>query len=152
MGYKPDRTFHVLDFSETPLAGLEITMRACSVDMLLDLVTLPVRADEIEDRAKAEAVAGTLDMGEMRKQLRDLFGPVAKLLKSWNVDDDDGQPVPPTLDGLLSQELEFVSQVIEAYTSALSQAPPPLPGTSPAGASSQERSLDLAGASESLPS
>jgi hypothetical protein len=152
-GYKPNRTFHVLDFSETELAGLEITARASSVEDLLKLVGVAGQLRTLDQQMKALADGDDADMDELQKQLRSIFAPFARVLKSWNVLDDDGEPVPATLDGLLSQELEFVSQVIEAYVSALAAAPPPLQGNSPSGASSpEETALDLAAASKSLPS
>lgn len=145
MGYKPNRTMYKLDFSETELAGLEITARGSTVSGLMELAGLAGDLDGLDT-----ATAG--DMKELMEKLRKMFAPFARVLDSWNVEDDDGAPVPATLDGLLSQELPFVKEVIEAYVSELAAAPPPLPGSSGSGATSPEASLGLAGASSSLPS
>ncbi len=137
MGYKPPRTLYKLDFSQTEHAGLEVTTRSVSVDTML---TIAAGADELDET--------TPDLAKVR----DVFGRFARVLVSWNVEDDDGRPVPPTADGLLAHDFGFVMAVITAWLTAMTQAPPPLPGGSPSGATSGEASLDLASASRSLPS
>lgn len=134
MGYTPPRTLYKLDFSQTEHAGLEVTARSMSVDGLLRLLDLA---------GSAEA------SGKDAEELIDRF---AVVLADWNVEDDDGQPVPATAGGLLSQEISFVVALITAYCQAMTQAPPPLPTSSPAAGSSPEGLIELASQSQSPPS
>jgi len=78
-----------------------------------------------------------------------MVAPFARKLHSWNVLDDDGSPVPASLEGLLTMELDFVVAVITAYGQAMTQAPPPLPAGSPSGAISPEEQTMLAALSQS---
>ena len=82
-----------------------------------------------------------------------MFAQFAALLVSWNVEDDDGAPVPATLEGVLTQEPAFVQSVIRMWVENITQAPPPLPGGSRSGGTSAaESTLGLAASSRSLPS
>jgi hypothetical protein len=137
MGYKPKRTLYKLDFSATEYAGLEITTRSVSVEGLL---AIAAAADEIDEVSPAKG------------KVLDLLGRFARVIVSWNVEDDDGQPVPVTVEALLDQDFGFLMTMITMWISSVSQAPPPLPGPSPSGATSAEASLALATSSQSLPS
>lgn len=133
MGYKPSRTLYKLDFSETEFAGLEVTTRSVQLDVLLEMADM---ADQVEDLA-AKKQPGLKDL----KVVVTLLTEFSKILVGWNVENDDDTPVPATYEGLKSQELTFIMAVISAWTTAMAKAPPPLPGASPSGATSQEKSL-----------
>lgn len=129
MGYEPPSTGLKLDFSDTPYAGLEVTMGAISLGQLLD----------IGDMAEA---GGT----------REMVTRFADVLESWNVT-RKGEPVPADLDGVLSQDPDFVLAIVLAWQRNVTVAPPPLPGgSSSGGTSAEESTLGLASASASLPS
>jgi hypothetical protein len=145
-GYKPQRRVYKLDFSETEHAGLEISARGTSVAGLLQLMEI---ADKVEGLEELDEKA---DKADIASALRELFAPFAKILVAWNVVDDDDEPVPASLDGLLSQEIDFVGDVLKSYIQAMSQAPPPLPASSPSGGSSQEALTAMAALSSSLES
>jgi hypothetical protein len=136
--FKPARTFYRLTFEDPELAGLEVTTRKISLEGLLEIVDM---IDVVQgfDSKNIEPVG--------LKMVKDLFARFAAVLSEWNVDDDDDQPVPCTIEGLLSLEAEFVLAVIEAWVRAMSQAPPPLPGESSSGSSSPEKSLAAASVS-----
>jgi hypothetical protein len=151
-GYRPKRTLYKLNFAETEHAGLEVLARATSVDGLLGFIDLGAELDGLDARLRAATEAGDpAELAELKKKIRGVFAPFARVLQSWNVEDDDGAPVPATLDGLLSQELPFVGQIIEAYVGAMATAPPPLQSSSPSGATSPGAPPPgLASASKSL--
>jgi hypothetical protein len=131
MGYTPKRTLYKLDFSETEHAGLEVVTRSMPVGGLLKIAGLVEAAD-----------AENPDLGD----LDELFRRFASVLVSWNVETDDGQPVPADFDGLAGQDFDFVLPVINAWILAMSRAPRPLPPASP-----PEETLGLAGQSMPLP-
>ena len=132
-GYKPKRTVYKLDFSETEYAGLEVAVRAGSIGDLLGLQEL--------------ANADTMTAAEARK----MFAGFAALLVSWNVEDDDDGPVPATYEGVASQEPDFIKAIVTAFFANVAGTPPPLPGASDSGATSEGVSTaGLAAASRSL--
>jgi hypothetical protein len=109
-GYKRQR--YKLTWSDGPYEGLVILARPPTVDALLDLEEL-------------QTAAGTGD----RKALRELIGHLAGLIVSWNVLDDDGQPVPVSGDAL-AEDLGMIYAISDAYASKVMESarvPPPLP-------------------------
>jgi len=51
-----------------------------------------------------------------------------QILISWNLEDEDGEPVPPTRDGFFNLPPRVASQIMEAWSSQVSE-PDPLPDT-----------------------
>lgn len=143
--FVPKRTLYKLTFEDPDLEDLEVTCKGTTMRGLLNLADL---ADKLEDLD-----AESLDSGQLRKQLEGMLAPFGRLLESWNVADEEGSDVPANLDGLLDQEMPFIVAILTGYTTAMTQAPPPLPAASTSGATSpEESSLDLASASTALPS
>ena len=138
-GYVPRRTLYKLDFSQTEHAGLEVTTKSASMAALLDILGL---ADTVEAAGLKNA-----DPAQMGR----LFGLFDEVLVSWNVEEEDGTPVPATKAGLLSQDPEFVMTVISAWAQAMSKAPPNLPNGSSNGATSLEGSIPMTPAGPSSP-
>lgn len=98
MGYRPKRTPCKLDFTGTEYDGLEVVTRPVPMSVLLDVMTAAATGDLEAFRHMAATFAYALD--------------------SWNVEDDDGQPVPADLDGLMSLTPQFVNAVIAAWAAA----------------------------------
>jgi hypothetical protein len=67
--------------------------------------------------AKAAKEAGNTDTAS--KSTRDMLTMFANALIEWNLEDENGVPVPPTLEGIESQDLPFVLSLVEAWTSIL---------------------------------
>ena len=139
MGYKPKRTLYRLTFEDPDLEGLEVVTKRTTVDALLGFVEL---FEQVKDSDPEKFSPEDIGM------LTGLFARFVKVVVSWNIEDDDDRPVPVTVDGLQSLELDFVMQIIESWITGMVQAPPPLPGTSASGGTSPEASL--AAASQSL--
>lgn len=142
-GFKPKRTLYTLDFSDTELAGLEATARGASMGELIEILE---GADQVAELKELDEQA---DAAKIAAQLREMVAPFARKLVAWNLLDDDDEPVPASLDGLLTQELDFVVVLITAYGQAMTQAPPPLPASSLSGAISPEEQTALATLSRS---
>lgn len=143
MGYKPKRTLYRLHFDNPDLEGLEVVTRSVSMDGLVKLLGLADGMDAADERQLTAE-----DAGKMEELLR-LF---ARMLVEWNVEDDDGTPVPANYEGLASQDFTFVLEIITAAGQGLMQAPPPLPGGSGPAGSAPPESLSLASSSSVLPS
>lgn len=132
MGYKPKRTVYKLDFSRTEHAGLEVSTKSISVDDLTRMIGL---ADSLEGVDPEHAGTAAL------QRIDELLTRFAAVMVSWNVEDDDDQPVPPTREGLGTQDFDFVRTVIDAWMTEMSSAPPPLPGASSSGQTTPESAL-----------
>lgn len=132
MGYRPQRKVYVLDFGER-YQGLEVKVRAGTLGQLLGL-----------QRLSGEDL--TPD------QLDELFGGFAVLLKEWNIEDDDGLPVPTSVDGLKSLPPDLANDIIATAARVLGGVPDPLPEGSADGAPSAVASLPTEPLSSSLSS
>jgi len=99
MGFRPKRTPLKLDFSGTEYEGLEITVRPLPQAVMLDIA----------------AACDTWDIVTMRH----MAATFTHAVESWNLEDDDGQPVAADADGLLSQDARFVSAVVQKWIETL---------------------------------
>lgn len=139
MGFKVKRKVYKLTFADdTDLSGLEVMVRSLDTGQFLELTTA---------RAQHEAGGAQGEIG-MRRQLELL----AANLVSWNAEDEDGAPIPTTLEGILEQDLSFNTAVIGAWAEAISGVSDPLPQTFSDGQPSLEASIPMETPSESLAS
>lgn len=97
-GFRPKRAPLKLDFTDTEFQGLEVTLRPVPMSVLSDIAVTASSGDPSAFRHAAATFAYALE--------------------SWNVEDDDGNPVPADLDGLMSQDPRFVSAVFKAWMEA----------------------------------
>lgn len=139
VGYRPDLPKYRLKFADHE--GLEVITRRVTVDGLMEFIGLTSGLDGAAQPAPEDLA----NVGE-------LFGRFAGVLVSWNLEDEHGQPVPATREGVGSQDFQFMMEIITAWISEVSAAPPPLPGPASSGPTSLEAQLDLASSSRSLPS
>jgi hypothetical protein len=107
VGVQRKRTVYDLRWADEP--GVQVAMRACSIGDLFALEALAGKAD-----GDAEAAKGFL-------------GKLASYLDSWNLDGDDGQPLPATFEGLITQELGFALKVFKGWHGAMTSVDTPLP-------------------------
>ena len=136
---------YYLKFEDHP--GLLVVMKGLSIEAFMALA---------RDAAGMQA----LDMSGMKgpeldkamDQVDGLFTRFAKSLKSWNLDDDDGEPVPETEAGVRSQDLDFILEITLAWMDAIASVDIPLPQPANGHVSSPESSLQLASLSSSLSS
>jgi len=132
-GYRRKRTTYRLRFEDPAMEGLEVVARSASVQTLLKITSLADLATESPETKVVHEVLA-------------LFGDS---LVSWNLEDDDGHPVPADAMGLASQDMDFVMAVIMAWVQAVSQVAPPLPAASSPG---QKPALEASLPMEPLPS
>jgi len=123
-GYKPKRRIFNLNFDDdTDFPGLQITIRGLSTGRLLGLMALAERftgrdftAQSNEDGEEDESASFS---PEDIRAIKQLFDGFAEALISWNVLDEDNQPVPATLVGVESQDFEFNIPVILAWINTI---------------------------------
>ena len=104
----PDQTAH-LTFSGTDYDGAEIWVR----------LNVSFR-HYIHLREAAE--------GDDQARMADLFG--GNVLMDWNLEDDDGQPIPANGEGMLQIPLSLAMLVVQYWVEAVSGVSSPLSETS----------------------
>jgi hypothetical protein len=133
VGFKRERTVYKLTFSETELDGLEVEASSVSTGTLMKLMKLAV---EIGDNGKTSGTDITA--------MDELFTGFTNALQSWNLEDDDGSPVPATLDGLYAQDLDVAMPIVMAWINAVAGVGVELGKGLTSGPSFQEASLPMA--------
>lgn len=134
MGYRPPRTTYVLDFGEN-YDGLEVKVRAGTLGNLMRIQTLSNKGDDLSE-----------------DEVEEMFTRFATLLAGWNIEDDDGTPVPPTLDGLKGLEASLAMEIMRAAGAAIGGVAAPLENGSAGGGPSAVASLPTVPLSQSPPS
>lgn len=140
MGYKRSKIYRLV-FADPEFEGLEVRAKSVPIGDFLQITSL----------------VGLKDSGEFteddKAKITDLFGTFSKALVDWNVEDDerddDGNltgrdvPVPPTLEGLLTQDLDFVLEIIKAWMDAVASVPDAVGKGSGSGVTFPEASLPM---------
>ena len=121
MGYTPPVAIYALDFSGTRYAGLQVKIREQSLGDLLSTLDAAAAADMNSPTAE--------DAHAVKKVFTDL----ADNIVSWNVEEDDGTPVPATLEGLRRYGTSFANAIVQAWRQAMSEVDAPLGSGSSSG-------------------
>ncbi|HZO70059.1 MAG TPA: hypothetical protein VFB74_34115 [Kribbellaceae bacterium] len=127
MGYVRDRIYR-LKFTDdeycSPETGdpLEVRVRPMSIGVL-DMV------GELTELRERKLTAADI------KRIFELFELFAEHLVSWNLEDDKGEPVPTTVDGVRAQDLDFGLMLMFAWLDAVTGVPAPLAQPSSGGVS-----------------
>ncbi len=134
MGFRPSPVLIKLNFRDSDLEGLEVTMRS---------VTIREHAELLRGQASVSS-----DLVESNEAYLAKF---ASKLVSWNLENpESGEPVPATREGVDSLESNVFTQISRAWQQALLTVPPTSPAPSQNGAApgiSLEESLGLGSAS-----
>jgi hypothetical protein len=131
VGYK--RPVKVLTWDEGhDMHGLEVRLRGLSVEAVVRYARV---AAEITN--PGTPVERKAEMGA------ELFAEFAKRLVSWNLEEDDGTPVPATHDGVREQDLDFILDIVLAWMEAVAGVGNPLPNGSNSGGRFPEVSIPM---------
>lgn len=140
MGFEAPRTIFKLDFVGTDLEGLEVRMRAGKLGMMLDPTNATQVNFDLENPTREDVEA-----------VRDRFAVVAAHLVSWNLT-ENGEPVPPTFEGMLDQEPAFIGRIFDAWQKAQVEVPAPLSRSSSSSPPPDLSSIPMEALAGSLPS
>ncbi len=150
MGFTTKRKVYVLDF-----AGLEVRARSTTLGRMLDMGDMVDAAGDdldVDALAAMPAAAQKKLVGERMAGMRRIIDDFAAVLVSWNLEDDDGRPIPATTEGLRTLDPGELMTIIRTWQRVVADAPAPLPGPSSSGAPSLEGSLPMEALSPSLAS
>jgi hypothetical protein len=143
--YQRKPKLYELKFEDYP--GFEVTMKGLSIESFMSLARQASGMRGL-DLKNAEGA----DLEKAMDQIDGLFTRFAKSLKAWNLDDDDGQPVPETADGVRSQDLDFILEITMAWMDAIASVDIPLPQPANGSGTFPEGSLPMEPLSASQPS
>jgi len=130
MGFKRQTTVYDLHFEDPRFEGLEVQAKSLPTGKLMKLMRLSTQigGKGVDDLASVD----------------ELFGGFAAALVSWNLEEEDGTPIPATLDAINDQDFDFVMAVIMAWMEAVAGVPSDLGKDSTSGDPSLEASLPMA--------
>lgn len=115
MGFTPPSTTYDLTFEDGPLRGFTCSVKGMTWQEYLDNNT--------------------------NREFATLF---AQRLKSWNLTDENGAPVPTTQEGLAALEAGHLLVLVGKWVAAATDVSPFLPKPSSNGSNSLEQSLPMA--------
>lgn len=127
MGYRRERKVYNLVFGEgSDYEGLEVQAYSISVGELLEFQALQEKVKD-EDFESIEA----------------LLSKFTKALKEWNLEDEDGTPIPISDTAVKDQDLGFVLTLIEHWLEAVGSVAKDLGKASNSGGTSVEERLPM---------
>lgn len=106
MGYRPKKKIYTLAFEGEEYEGLEVKIRGLNTGQVMDI-------DAARTDGGDSAIVAMLQL-------------MAEQLVEWNVEDDEGQPVPTTFEGVRSLDIDFNWAVIDAWQTAAAGVKDPL--------------------------
>lgn len=135
MGSRRTPTLYKLTFDDTTDApGFEITLRGLTIKERRELNTL-VREGDTE----MDVVARTCEL-------------LARQGVSWNREDEDGTPLPLTVESLMDEEPSLIVDISSKWQQAIFGVSAPLESDSPSGETTEVDSILTEIPSESLAS
>jgi hypothetical protein len=115
VGYKRPKKTYTLIFDDPEMEGLEVKTRSTSMGEYFHITKLLIKLQE-----NPEVVPEDLE------NIEDMFSRFAKVLVSWNLEDEEGMPIPATAQSLLDQDIDFAFKIINAWTDAVGGVDPEL--------------------------
>jgi hypothetical protein len=139
VGYRPPSQKFKIEYAPGhDLHGLELTVKQGNMGIAMRVAKLSkLRSDK---NMSPENIA----------MIDEAFDAFASILVSWNVEDDDGNPVPATKDGLYSLDFEFLATVMTAWSEKVAGVSAPLPKPSDNGKTLAEGLIPMETLSPSL--
>lgn len=127
-GYRPEPKLYKVTYDDHP--GLIVRARSVSAGAFIEIAKLA----QDQDPGVAET--------------EDLFQKFSDVLVSWNLEfgkghPEEGEPVPTTLAGLLSQDFDLVNDIIIGWTNAVAGVSAPLAQPSTGGSQYPVESIPM---------
>lgn len=123
MGFVREKTIYKLVFQTPELDGLEVRATGGSLGDYLVISELADLAEVLHTATKQEAA----------KRIGEVVAHFAETLVDWNLEDEDGTPVPATAEGLRRQDPELIIAIVRAWMDAVAGISRPLGQPSPDG-------------------
>jgi hypothetical protein len=133
VGFKKKTTIYELVFEDKELEGLEVRAKSVPSGDLLDLM---------DAASKIDVTSSTFSNSDL-SAIKQLLTGFSRALVSWNLEEEDGTPVPPTLESIHAQEFIFVLPIVTAWMDAVAGVSADLGKDSGSGETFPEGSLPM---------
>lgn len=134
MGFKKESTVFKLEFEDPAYSGLEVKAKSVPTGDFLDLM---------DAASKMDLTSKTFSPNDL-KAVRVLIEGFAKALVSWNLEDDNDEPVPATFASVRDQELPFLLPIVTAWMDAVAGVSAELGKASSSGGTFPEAAIPMA--------
>ncbi len=134
MGFKKESTVFKLEFEDPAYSGLEVLAKSVPTGDFLDLMDAAARMDLTNKNFSPDDL----------KAVKILIEGFAKALVSWNLEDEDDEPVPANVQGVRDQELPFLLPIVTSWMDAVAGVSPDLGKESSSGETSPEVAIPMA--------
>lgn len=134
MGFRTAKKTITLRFEEPELEGLEIRAASATVGEVIDYTHMAEAIEKANNDEKVDSFSNLLDL-------------FATKLIGWNLEEENGDPIPATREGLRSLDLELARDIAKAWLQGVIGVSTPLPKPSTTG----ERALLGSETMEPLP-
>lgn len=128
-GYRRKPKVYRLEFEDPEFDGLVVRAKSLPLREFLDMTSLASEAGK--------------DASKGNEQTEHMLKMFAGSLVEWNLEDEFGDPVPGTYEGIASQDITFVLTVINAWMEAIGDVRPPSPAGSNSGGTSLEAQMPM---------
>ncbi|MFD5814419.1 hypothetical protein [Streptomyces sp. NPDC127038] len=132
MGFKRNPKIYRLKWEDGDYSGLEVSIRSLNMGQLLE-------AKSGKSASGKDGLEGTVEL-------------LADRIVDWNLEDEQGTPVPATLEAMKGEDDDLILDIINKWMEAVSGVPAPLEMPSPSGEISQVASIPTEALSPSLAS
>lgn len=105
-GYKRERRIFVLEFADPQYEGLVVKVRSIPIREWKHLLTLDSESDDPQIRLTS---------------INQMMYAFSEALVFWNMEDDEGNPLPTTLEYLESEDSDFVMSLIMQWMAAVAK-------------------------------
>lgn len=136
MGFRPEPKLYKLTFTDPAFHGFQVTMRSIPIGRSLEIQQTQA------NRTGLSSVEVTCLLAEI----------LVEHMVDWNLEDEDGNPLPISRDTMLTQDADLIWTTNKAWIEAISGVPAPLDESSTSGEPFQEASLAMELLSPSLSS
>lgn len=143
MGFRQKSKIYKLIFEDPELDGLVVRAKSVPIGTFLRMQALVEMAGGKDDVTVSGVSGGLAAMGELAARF-------AKALVEWNLEDDEGNPVPCTRDGVLSIDIDLFLEITMQWMTAVAGVPDPLDESLTSGGTSPEESIPMEVLSPSL--
>lgn len=134
MGFKKESTIFKLEFEDPAYSGLEVLAKSVPTGDFLDLMDAAARMD---------LTSKTFSPDDLQA-VKILIEGFARALVSWNLEDEDDNEVPTTIDGVRAQELPFLLPIVTSWMDAVAGVSADLGKESSSGETSPEVAIPMA--------
>lgn len=140
MAKRPGRVYRLV-FSDTDpvLPEVVIRIKSLSIAQFLDVQQLATAADRGRDETNADPDR----LKHVAAAVKALAVILVERIVNWNIEEDNGTPVPVTEDEVLALDPEAFMKIVEEWLDAVAGVSDPLPSTSSDGPSLEELSMPM---------